>query len=292
MHVVAVPMLKLPTPREFLVLIKLRITGLVTLTAIGGYGLAPSPVWDVRFVALAAGVFLITAGASAVNMYLERGTDALMDRTRKRPLPMKSVEPAMALGLGMLLSVLGLATLAAIGAQPAGIALASWVLYVLVYTPLKAKTSLNTVIGAIPGALPPLIGWTATGASLSFFALVLFLLMFVWQIPHFLALAWMYRADYAQGGLQMLPGEDTEGGMVGRQALIYALCLVPISAAVPLLADNASLFGTFFTIGLSLIFVGFAARFARRRDRQTAASLFGVSLLYLPCVFAVMFLSR
>jgi len=291
MHVAAIPMTKFPTPREFLTLIKIRITGLVTLTAVAGYGLAPAPAWDLAALTLAAGVFLITAGASAVNMYLERGTDALMDRTRTRPLPAKSIEPSMVLGLGMALSVLGLALLGSIGAWPASLALASWVLYVLVYTPLKAKTSLNTVIGAIPGALPPLIGWSATGAALSFEAFVLFLLMFVWQIPHFLALAWLYRADYAQGGLQMLTVEDTDGGMVGRQAVLYALCLVPISAA-PLVAEGASLFGTFFTIGLSLIFVGFAIRFARRRDRQTAASLFGVSLLYLPCVFAVMFLSR
>jgi heme o synthase len=167
----------------------------------------------------------------------------------------------------------------------------SWVLYVFVYTPLKARTSLNTVIGAVPGALPPLIGWTATGAPLTMFATVPFLLMFAWQIPHFLALAWMYRDDYAKGGLQMLSVQDTEGAMVGRQAVLYAACLIPISAA-PLLSGNASLLGTFLGIGLSLIFVGFAARFAWRRDRGAAAALFGVSLLYLPCAFGLMFLSR
>jgi len=280
--------------RHLLTLIKVRITGLVTLTAMGGYGLAPArgseDEWGARLLSVAAGVFLITAGASAVNMFLERRTDALMDRTRARPLPMNIMSPAAALAIGAVASLAGLLILLPLGLRPAGIAALSWVLYIAVYTPMKSKTSLNTVVGAIPGALPPLIGWTATGASLSMLAFIPFLLMFVWQVPHFLALAWMYRDDYAKGGLQMLPVEDKEGGMVGRQALLYAICLIPIAAA-PLLGEGASPLGTFLLVGLSLIFVGFAARFAIRRDRRTAASLFGVSLLYLPCAFGLMFLS-
>jgi heme o synthase len=276
--------------RHLLTLIKVRITGLVTLTAMAGYGLAPGREWDLRFVSVAAGVFLITAGASAVNMYLERRTDALMNRTRNRPLPMKFMTPAAALAVGAVTSVLGLLVLLPLGLLPAGIAALCWVLYIVVYTPLKAMTSLNTVVGAIPGALPPLIGWTAAGAPLSMLAFVPFLLMFVWQVPHFLALAWMYRDDYEQGGLQMLSVEDKEGGMVGRQAVLYAICLIPIAAA-PLMAEGASLLGTVLLIGLSFVFVGFAARFAMHRDRKTAASLFGVSLLYLPCAFGLMFLS-
>ncbi len=277
------------TSRDFLTLIKVRITSLVTLTAMAGYGLAPNPEWGMPFVSVAIGVFFITAGASAVNMFVERRTDALMNRTRLRPLPLNVLAPSSALALGMVLSLLGLLALLSLGLWPSGIAALSWVLYVLVYTPLKSKTSLNTVVGALPGALPPLIGWTATGAPLSMAAFVPFLLMFAWQIPHFLALAWMYREDYARGGLQMLSVEDTEGRMVGRQAVLYALCLVPITAA-PLLAEGASALGPFLGIGLSLIFVGFAARFALHRDRKTAASLFGVSLLYLPCAFGLMFL--
>lgn len=280
--------------RHLLTLIKVRITALVTLTAMAGYGLAPGPVpegqWGARFLGVAAGVFFITAGASAVNMFLERRTDALMDRTRARPLPMNILSPGTALAIGVFASLGGLLLLLPLGALPAGIAALSWVLYIVVYTPLKSKTSLNTVVGAIPGALPPLIGWTATGAPLSMLAFIPFLLMFVWQVPHFLALAWMYRDDYEKGGLQMLSVEDKEGGMVGRQALLYAICLIPIAAA-PLLGEGASLLGTFLLIGLSLVFVGFAARFAMRRDRKTAASLFGVSLLYLPCAFGLMFMS-
>jgi heme o synthase len=276
--------------RHLLTLIKVRITGLVTLTAMAGYGLAPSPEWDWRFGAVAVGVFLITAGASAVNMFIERRTDALMNRTRSRPLPMKIMTPAAALAVGGVMSVLGLLVLLPLGLLPAGIAALCWLLYIVVYTPLKAMTSLNTVVGAIPGALPPLIGWTATGAPLTMLAFVPFLLMFVWQVPHFLALAWMYRDDYEQGGLQMLSVEDKEGGMVGRQAVLYAICLIPIAAA-PLLAESASVLGTALLVGLSLVFVGFAARFAMHRDRKTAASLFGVSLLYLPCAFGLMFLS-
>ena len=276
--------------RHFLTLIKVRITGLVTLTAMGGYGLAPNPEWGFAFFKLTLGVFLITAGASAVNMFLERRTDALMNRTRNRPLPLHILSPATALALGSGLSVSGLLALLSIGPVPAGIAALSWALYILVYTPLKARTSLNTVVGAIPGALPPLIGWTATSEPLSMLAFVPFLLMFAWQVPHFLALAWMYRDDYEKGGLQMLSVEDKEGSMVGRQAVLYAICLVPIAAA-PLLAQSASVLGTVLLVSLSLIFVGFAARFALHRDRKTAASLFGVSLLYLPCAFGLMFMS-
>jgi len=276
--------------RHLLTLIKVRITSLVTLTAMAGYGLAPSPEWGWRFIAVAAGVFLITAGASTVNMFLERRTDALMNRTKSRPLPMNIMTPASALAIGAVASLLGLLVLLPLGLLPAGIAALCWVLYIVVYTPLKAMTSLNTVVGAIPGALPPLIGWTATGAPLSMLAFVPFLLMFVWQVPHFLALAWMYRDDYEKGGLQMLSVEDKEGGMVGRQAVLYAICLIPIAAA-PLLAEGASVLGTVLLVVLSLVFVGFAARFAMHRDRKTAASLFGVSLLYLPCAFGLMFLS-
>jgi protoheme IX farnesyltransferase len=276
--------------RHFLTLIKVRITSLVTLTAMAGYGLAPNPEWGARFVSVAAGVFLITAGASVVNMFLERRTDALMTRTRLRPLPMNILTPVAALAIGAVASILGLLVLLPLGVLPAGIAALSWILYIVVYTPLKSMTSLNTVVGAVPGALPPLIGWTATGAPLSMLALIPFFLMFAWQVPHFLALAWMYREDYEKGGLQMLSVEDKEGGMVGRQAVLYAVCLIPIAAA-PLLARGASLLGTSLLVGLSLIFVGFAARFAMHRDRKTAASLFGVSLLYLPCAFALMFLS-
>ena len=277
------------SPRDFLTLIKVRITLFITLTAVAGYGLSPIHEWDDSFAAMVLGVFLITGGASAVNMFMERRTDALMNRTRLRPLPLHVLSPSVALAIGLTLSAFGLGALLWVGSLPAGIALLSWFVYVLVYTPLKAKTSLNTVIGALPGALPPLIGWTATGAPLTMQALVPFLLMFAWQIPHFLALAWMYRDDYEQGGLQMLSVQDKDGGMVGRQAVLYAVCLVPITAA-PLLGEGASALGVALGILLSLVFVAFAARFAMRRDRKTAASLFGVSLLYLPCAFGLMFL--
>lgn len=276
--------------RHLLILIKARITTLVTLTAMAGYGLAPGATWGRTLVAVTLGVFFITAGASTVNMFLERRTDALMDRTRERPLPQNLIRPGTALGLGLVVSVVGLLILAPLGAWPAGLAALSWVFYILVYTPLKAKTSLNTVVGAIPGALPPLIGWTATGAPLSMHAMIPFLLMFAWQVPHFLALAWMYRDDYERGGLQMLTVEDREGGMVGRQAFLYAICLVPIAAA-PLLVGGASLPATITLVILSLVFSGFAARFAMQRDRKTAASLFGVSLLYLPAAFGLLFFS-
>ncbi|MEO8361475.1 MAG: heme o synthase [Vicinamibacteria bacterium] len=282
-------MMFLMTTRAFLTLIKFRITLMITLTAMAGYGLAPDHVWDSRFVLMTIGTFFITAGASTVNMYVERETDALMNRTRKRPLPLNMLTPMAALTLGMGISLFGLLVLLVVGLLPVSLALLSWVVYIVVYTPMKAKTSLNTVVGAIPGALPTLIGWTAAGSPLTMLAFVPFFLMFAWQIPHFLALAWMYRDDYEQGGLQMLTVQDKEGGMVGRQALLWAICLVPITAA-PLLAEGATAPGPLMSVLLSLVFVGFAARFAMRRDRKTAASLFGVSLLYLPCVFGLLLL--
>lgn len=277
------------TLRVFFDLIKLRIVLLVVATAFAGFLLAGGAAG--AFPPTALGVFLTTAGACACNMVLEKRTDALMERTRKRPIPSGALDVKAATRLGAVLTVAGLLFLFGVSWLPGSFGLLAWVLYVLVYTPLKPVTTLNTLVGAVPGALPPLMGWTASGASLSAFAWILFWIMFAWQIPHFLALAWLYRDDYRRGGMRMLPSEDLSGDVVARQTILYSVALIPLTLAPALFVRGFSpvIFGG--TI-LSLVFVGLAVRFARRQERKTAAGLFGFSLIYLPAVFAFFFLAR
>lgn len=279
------------TLRQLLDLIKVRIVLLVVLTAAGGYALGGGSRASGAWPLLLLGMFFITAGACAANMVLERGTDARMRRTERRPLPSGAVGLRAATGLAVGATALGAALLLACGRGPFGLGGIAWSLYVLVYTPLKPLTSLNTIVGAVPGALPPLIGWSASGASIGAFAWVLFWIMFAWQIPHFLALAWIYREDYARGGMKMLPGEVDGEARAGRQALVYAVSLVPLSLAPAALLGTASpwiLAG----VALSILFAAFAFRFARRQARDTAASLFGFSLFYLPALFTLFLFAR
>ena len=277
--------------RDLLILIKVRITALVTLTALAGYGLAPNPQGGWPLIEVAVGVFLITAGASIVNMFLERRTDALMNRTRLRPLPLKILTPAAALTLGLAISLAGLWPLLSADRLPAGIAALAWFLYVVVYTPLKSMTSLNTIVGAIPGALPPLIGWTATGAPLSMAAFIPFLLMFAWQIPHFLALAWMYRDDYGRAGFPMLPVTDPGGRSAGRQALLYACALLPASLVPAALGVSGTIY-FWVALVLGVVMVALSWRFATSRNERSAYALFIGSIVYLPLIWVAMILNH
>jgi protoheme IX farnesyltransferase len=297
--------------RTFLDLVKARIVLLEGLAALAGYLLAGGPTGDPvnavlellhlpllvplspdsQLVRTLLGVLLITAGACATNMLIERRTDALMARTKGRPLPTGELSASAALAVGTALSAFGFLFLATVGRAPAALGFLAWVLYVAVYTPLKPLTNFNTIVGAVPGALPPLIGWVAAGSSLSPFAWILFWIVFVWQIPHFLALAWLYRDDYTRGGLRMLPSEDPGGGMVGRQALLYSVALVPLTLAPAVFFGGGSPF-ILVAAALSLVFAFLSFRFARRQERKTAASLFGFSLVYLPAVFVLFFFAR
>ncbi len=267
--------------RDFVELTKPRITLMVVLTALVGYVMgsgdsAPrTPLLTMLF-----GTGLVAAGASALNMILERHRDALMLRTRQRPLPAGRLHPAEALAWGLSLSALGVACLwLANNPLAAMVALLTLLLYVLVYTPLKPITSLATVVGAVPGALPPVIGWAAARNAVEPGALVLFVILFLWQLPHFLAIAWLYRDDYRRGGFPMLPVLDPDGAMTSRQAVMHTVALVAAS-----LAPVGWMAGRLYLAGALLcgaFFLSSAVWAARQRTLVAARGLFVASLVYL-----------
>jgi protoheme IX farnesyltransferase len=270
------------TPADYLELTKPRITATVMLTTLVGF--VAGRVGTVRVPGLLAvllGTGLVAAGASTLNMFLERGTDALMLRTRMRPLPAGRLRPVEALAFGAALTLVGLGALYALsGAAAALVALTTWSSYLFLYTPLKTRTSLSTIVGAFPGALPPVIGWAAAREELGPGAYVLFAILFLWQIPHFLAIAWIYRDDYARGGLPMLPVLDREGRLTGRQVVANSMALTLVSIA----PVAAGLSGSLYLWGSLLLGVGLvvaAVRMAVARDLPSARGLFVASILYL-----------
>lgn len=234
------------------------------------------------------GTALVAAGASVFNQLLERESDGRMRRTAMRPLPAGRVSAASAVALGSSLTAIGMVELAAlINVPTAGWALLSSVLYVLAYTPLKRFTTLNTIVGAIPGALPAVIGWSAVNPRLGWEAFALFLIVFLWQFPHFLAIAWLYRDDYARAGLRMLPISELGRKTVGLQAVSYLLALVPIS----LLPAMLGLAGSAYFCGglvLGVQFLYYAVRFALDRTDERARLLLWASLVYLPALLALL----
>ncbi|MGE3163820.1 MAG: heme o synthase [Planctomycetota bacterium] len=280
-------------------LLKPGLTGLVVFTTGAGYLLGDllyerSTLFELSgllaLVTSAVGTTLTAAGASVFNQIIERGQDRLMNRTRLRPLATGEFSTARGLQLGLGLSVLGLAIIwLGSNALAAALAAASLLIYALIYTPLKRRLTLNTLVGAVPGALPPLIGWAAARNALEPGGWFLFTLLFVWQIPHFLAIAWMYREDYARGGFQMLPVVDETGQHTSRMALLYALALLPISWAAPLLR----LTGWVYWIGataLGLYFIATAFALHREPSFRAARRLFLASVIYLPSVLVLMIL--
>ncbi|HEX6588240.1 MAG TPA: heme o synthase [Longimicrobiales bacterium] len=277
---------------DFLELTKPGITRMVALTTAAGFALVPGPFQLVRFIHALIGTALVAAGAGALNQHFERGVDARMARTRERPLAAGRVEPASALAFGLTLGVIGTAYLAYFTTTAAALlALASLASYWLVYTPLKPRTSISTIIGGIPGALPILIGWAATGEPLGPAAWTLFGIMFLWQIPHFLALAFIYREDYRRGGLAMLSVDDTDGESTSRQAVVYALALIPVSLLPP--AYGLGGLGYFAcALALGIAFLVLALRLQRERDLRSARRLFFGSLLYLPGVLTALVVDR
>jgi protoheme IX farnesyltransferase len=278
---------------DWLELTKPRITLLVVFTALVGFVAAgPAPRWSALLVAALAGTGLVAAGASTLNQVLERATDALMNRTRNRPIPAGRIRPAEATLFGALLTGAGIALLAALcGPLAAIVALATWASYLFLYTPLKRRTHLATLVGAVPGALPPVIGWAAASGRLEPGAFILFAIVFLWQIPHFLAIAWLYRDDYERGGLQVLPVIDREGVLTGRQAVIHSVALLVVSLA----PVAAGLGGTLYLAGAVVLGVALtlaALRFARARDLGAARFLFLASVLYLPALTSLLLLAN
>jgi len=271
-------------------LIKLRLSFLVVCTTLVGYllGRGLDPIsWGTLLITLAA-TALSASGASALNQWLEKKWDAKMRRTRDRPLPSGRMHSEDALLFGLLFSFLGVAAMAIfVNYLSAALTLATVVIYVGVYTPLKRVTELNTLVGAVPGALPPLIGWTAATGELTLGGWLLFAILFLWQMPHFLAIAWMYRDDYKDAGFVMLTGRDTTGAATGRQAVTYAFCLLLVS----MLPTTVGLSGPWYFAGAFVLGAGFLAAaigFALDRSEVRARQLFFASIIYLPLLLILL----
>src|SRR5262245_31139710 len=274
-------------------LTKPRITFLVMLTAAAGFCMGSREGIDyLALLNMAFGIAMLSSGISTLNQYLERDVDGLMRRTRMRPLPSGKLMPVEALLFGVFLSAVATAYLRIfINPLSALLGLATLASYLFVYTPLKTKTTLSTVLGAFPGAMPPFIGWVAARGNITLEAWVLFAILFLWQFPHFLAIAWMYRDDYARAGIKMLPVVEPEGKVTGQQIIIYTLMLIPVS----LLPAAMGLSGSVYLVGAALLGVGFlffSARAAFVRTAWQARQLLLASVLYLPILFGLMVLNR
>jgi heme o synthase len=275
--------------RDLVALAKPRLNMFVVASTLAGYAMADGEALGlVRILGLLIGTLLVAGGASAFNQVLERDLDALMRRTRLRPLPDQRLQPFEGVVFGAGITVFGLLTIvAATNVLAALVALATLTIYVVIYTPLKRRTSFSTVIGAIPGALPPIIGWAAASGELSAKAWTLFGIMFLWQLPHFLSIAWLYRDDYTRAGFQMLPVIEPDGRSTGRQAVVYAAALVPLSLVpAPLHMAGAIYFAGALLLGLAFLWITF--RFARTRSTRDARRTFFASLAYLPLLWVLM----
>jgi protoheme IX farnesyltransferase len=277
--------LPLARPRlaDYVELTRPRIASLVLFTEAAGFWLASAGAPDLlRLMHTLIATALVAAGASALNQVLERQSDALMERTRNRPLPSGRLRPEEAILFGAVLALGGLAYLALTVRQPLAVLAAGFAFaaYVLLYTPLKRKTTLNTLVGAVPGALPPVIGWTAVSGSFGAEAGALFAVVFLWQVPHFLAIAWIYREDYGRAGLCMLPSVDPEGGATGRQMIVYCLALLAASL-MPVAVGGA---GPVYLAGALIVGIGFLAcaiGFSLRHSTARARGVLRASLIYL-----------
>ena len=278
---------------DYLALTKPRLTALALLAAAAGFFMGSSgPPALLRLIHTLVGAALAGGGANALNQWYERDADALMPRTRLRPLPAGRLAPSEALTYGLALSGLGILSLALwVNALASGLAAITVLMYVGLYTPLKRVTSLCTLIGAIPGAMPPLIGWAAARGALTLEAWVLFAMVFVWQLPHFLAIAWLYREEYARAGFQMLPVVEPDGASTARQMVLYGLALVPISLLPTILGVAGARYFVGATV-LGLWLCAAAVSAARQRSGPCARRLFLASVGYLPVVLFLMVLDK
>lgn len=272
-------------------LAKPRILLSILLTAMAGFAVASlGPIDKVLLLHMSVGILLLGAGVGALNQYFERESDKLMRRTEKRPLPSGRVSATTAKLFGAATSVAGIIYLAIfINILSGLLAIATLVSYLFMYTPLKRRTPMSTVIGAFPGAMPPVIGWVAVTGRITIEPVVLFAIMFLWQFPHFLAIAWMYREDYSRAGIKMLPVIDPDGRATGRQMVINALALVPVSV-MPSVLGMAGVVYFFTALALSLFYLYCSYRAAVVRTGQQARRLMQASLIYPPLLFLIMLL--
>jgi len=281
---------------DYWALTKPEVNFLIVLSTFAGFYLAcAAELRDFPFLLLVntvLGTLLVASGAGALNQYIERDFDAQMRRTARRPLAAGRLKPSVVLWFGVVLSVAGGIYLAAAASVLASLlAMITLLSYLLCYTPLKRRTPLCTLVGAVPGAMPPLIGWAAASGKLPFEAWMLFGVIFLWQFPHFMAIAWMYREDYDRAGYLVLPRGGARTGLATLQTLLPLALLVPLSL-LPAVVGKPSLF---YSIGASLLSLGFSyygAQFALRRSNPSARGLLAASIIYLPLLFLLMILAR
>jgi protoheme IX farnesyltransferase len=274
-------------------LTKPRITFLIVLTSAAGFALASAGSIDyVAMLSALFGIGLLSSGIATINQYAERDLDGLMRRTATRPLPAGKLAPWEALAFGAGLTIAAeIYLLVFVNPLSALLGLTVIAGYLFAYTPLKTRTSLSTMVGAFPGAVPPLIGWTAARDSISIEGWVLFAILFLWQFPHFLAIAWMYREDYSRAGILMLPVVEPDGRVTAQQIVVYTLMLLPVS----LLPWALGMSGRIYLVGaalLGLLFLYSSLRAAFSMSRQHARRLLLASVLYLPLLFILMVLNR
>ena len=271
---------------DFISLTKPRLNTLVLITSATAYYLGDGDrlPW-MHLVHTMVGTALVAGGASALNQHWERDTDRLMRRTRLRPLPDARMHPDDAMWFGVALSAVGFAQLT-LFVNPLSTVIAALTLlsYVLLYTPLKTRTSLSTIVGAIPGALPALLGWTAATNSLSAGGWILFGIVFMWQMPHFLAIAWLFRDDYASAGIPLLPVVEPDGRSTGRQSVLYTAGLIPISL-LPIAVGMATPYYLVGALTLGAILLVLSLEFASSRSTGAARRLFYGTILYLPLLW-------
>ena len=276
-------------------LTKPRITQLVLLTAAAGFYLGAPSHGRIDLLLLAntlLGTALVAAGTNAWNQIRERDVDARMARTRRRPLPAGRLTPQVAVWFASAITAAGVGYLAAtVNAITAMLAALTFATYVLLYTPLKRTSTLNTLVGAVPGALPIVGGWTAAGGTIGPAVAALFWILFLWQLPHFLALAWLYREDYRAGGLRMLSVNDESGSGTGRMAMLYAIALLPISLMPTLLGVTGTLY-FFGALALGVVSVAAGTWLIAGATPARAWRLFFISIVYLPALLTLMVLDK
>ncbi len=282
-----------PAVLDYVALAKPELTLLSVVSALGGAYLAAGAVIPLgTLIHLLLGTLMVGGGAGALNQYAERGLDVKMRRTESRPLPSGRVSPRRALVFGSGLATAGVLELLLFTTMPAAfLAVVTLVTYLFLYTPLKRISPFATVVGGIPGALPPMIGWSAVTGTLSIGAWSLFFILFFWQMPHFLSLGWMYRKDYARAEYKLLTVVDETGVTVGRQILVYSIALLP-AVVVPSMVKMVGVFYLIGALAFSFGFLVLAVRFVQDRTNANARMLFYGSLIYLSGLLALMMVDR
>ena len=292
-HATALPSAATQRAADFLALTKPRLNSLVVVTAGIGYYLGAGSQVDVaRLAETVIGIALVAGGAAGLNQIYERETDSLMWRTRMRPLAAQRITSSEAMMFSLALAAIGLAIVAVTSNLLAAfLALLTLVSYNVVYTPMKRRSQLATLVGAVPGALPPMIGWVAARGALTAEAWALFAIVFVWQIPHFMAIAWLYRADFGRAGFPLLPVIQPDGSSTARQAVIFSMLLIPVSLLPYFLRMSGPAYAVGATAGgLGLLWLALSFSLKRLDDR--ARLLFLGSITYLPLLWGMLIIDR